>query len=330
MKAWRVVTLGQPTEVIELQSQKIPEPGPGEVLVKVSAAGMGLPDVLMCKGEYEFSPELPFTPGQEVAGVVMVVGEGSALEVGERVMGVTSFYAGKGSFAEYCLAPDFSLYPIPEGMSDVEAAVFGIAYHTAWIGLKLRAEIQAKDVLLVHGGAGGTGSAAIQLGKALGNKVIATASSDEKLDYCRSLGADHCINYRDQDFSSVVLGLTGGRGADVVYDPVGGDVYEKSVDCTASGGRLLAVGFASGRWGEPNAHGLVLRNCSAVGVFVGAYDHETIQPCHEALAALYSANKITVPIAAEIALDQTAKYLAKIERREILGKVVIDIGGSLE
>lgn len=325
IRAWCVSGVGQPKDVIALDEREMPQPGLGEVQIRVMAAGMGLPDVLMCKGEYAFSPELPFTPGQEVVGVVTAVGEGCSAQIGQQVMGVTAFYTGNGSYAEYCLAPEFSLYPIPEGMSDGEAAAFGIPYHTAWVGLKLRADMQAGEVLLVHGGAGGTGSAAIQLGKALGAKVIATASGAGKLDYCRSLGADHCINYHEQDFSSEVLALTEGRGADVIYDPVGGEIFERSVSCTASGGRLLAVGFASGQWGSADTSELVMRNCSVLGVFVGAYGQQERFDGHAALSDLYKAGKITVPIDAIIRFEDIAEYLTRLERREVQGKIVVSM-----
>lgn len=323
MRAWQVKGVGGPGEVLEVAERDIPQPGPGELQISVAAAGMGFPDLLMCRGEYVFSPELPFTPGQEVAGVVTAVGDGAALAEGARVTGVTSFYTGNGGYADYCLAPDYSLYPVPDGMSDAEAAAFCIPYHTAWVALKFRADIQAGEVLLVHGGAGGTGSTAIQLGKALGAQVIATASTADKLDYCREQGADHCINYRDADFVAAVLDLTQGRGADVIYDPVGGEVFEKSVGCTASGGRLLAIGFACGQWGQADARQLLMRNCSAVGVFVGAYGHDEMLIAHGELCALYAVGKITVPIAATIGFGEVADYLGRLERREINGKVVM-------
>ena len=325
MRAWCVNGVGHPKDVIALEEREVPQPGPGEVQIQVTAAGMGLPDVLMCKGEYVFSPELPFTPGQEVAGVITAVGEGCSAEPGQQVMGVTAFYTGNGSYAEYCLAAEFSLYPIPEGMSDVEAAAFGIPYHTAWLGLRLRADIQAGEVLLVHGGAGGTGSAAIQLGKALGATVIATASSTAKLDYCRSLGADHCINYREQDFSGEVLALTEGRGADVIYDPVGGEIFERSVSCTASGGRLLAIGFACGRWGSADTNELVMRNCSVLGVFVGAYSHADRLEAHAALAQLYANGKIAVQLDKQIGFDEVAQHLSRLEDRKVQGKIVVSM-----
>ena len=325
MKALCVTGVGQPKDVMAMTEKEVPEPGPGEVQIKVAAAGMGLPDVLMCKGEYAFSPELPFTPGQEVAGVVTAVGEGVSKAIGDRVMGVTSFYTGNGSYAQYCIAPEFSLYPMVEGMTAEEAAAFCIPFHTAIASLKLRAKLQADEVLLVHGGAGGSGSAAIQLGKAMGAQVIATASSEEKLDYCRSLGADQVINYRDLDFSASVLELTEGRGADVVFDPVGGEIFERSISCTASGGRLLAVGFACGRWGVADTEVMVMRNCSAMGVFVGAYGHEEMLPCHDELLDYYAAGKLSVKPEVVKGLEEVVDYLGRLERREIQGKVVVRI-----
>lgn len=326
MKAWCVTGVGQPKDVMVLQERDLPEPGPGEVQVKVTAAGMGLPDVLMCKGEYAFSPALPFTPGQEVAGIVTAVGEGCTRQVGERVMGVTSFYTGNGSYAQYCIAPEFSLYPMAQGMSTMEAAAFCIPFHTAIAGLKLRAALQSGEVLLVHGGAGGSGSAAIQLGSVMGAEIIATASSEEKLDYCRSQGADHCVNYRDEDFAAKVLELTAGRGADVIFDPVGGEIFERSVSCTASGGRLLAVGFACGRWGAVDTETMVMRNCSTMGVFAGAYGHEEMLVSHEELLALYTAGKLSLHPEVAQGLESVQEYLSRLERREIHGKVVVAIG----
>lgn len=330
MRAWQVTAVGSPGEVISQVEIEPPQPGPGEVQIRVACAGMGLPDVLMCKGEYAFSPALPFTPGQEVAGIVTATGEGASLEIGQRVMGVTSFYSGHGSYAQYCLAPEFSLYPVPGGMSDAQAAAFGIPYHTAWIGLKDRAELRLGEVLLVHGGAGGTGSAAIQLGKALGATVIATASSAEKLEYCTALGADHCINHRQQDFAAEVLALTEGRGVDVVYDPVGGETFERSVSCTASGGRLLAVGFACGRWGTGDTSELVMRNCSVLGVFVGAYGQEERLQMHEALSELYVRGEITAQLEADVTFSEVADYLGRLERREVQGKVVVSMEDGAE
>ncbi|MEH6592893.1 MAG: zinc-binding dehydrogenase, partial [Halioglobus sp.] len=243
-----------------------------------------------------------------------------------RVMGVTSFYTGNGSYAQYCIAPESSLYPMAQGMSAAEAAAFCIPFHTAITSLKLRAALQVEEFLLVHGGAGGSGSAAIQLGKSMGAQIIATASSEEKLDYCRSQGADHCINYREQDFSAEVLELTAGRGADVIFDPVGGEVFERSISCTASGGRLLAVGFASGRWGIVDTEAMVMRNCSTMGVFAGAYSHKEMLVCHEELLSLYRAGALSLQPEVALGLESVTDYLSRLEGREVQGKVVVAIG----
>jgi NADPH2:quinone reductase len=322
MRAWQLETQGSPADVLIQGERAVPEPGPGEVQIRVAAAGVGLPDVMMCRGTYVFEPPRPAVLGQEIVGVVTVLGEGCALEVGQRVMGVTSFYTGNGGFAEFCIAPEFSLYPVPEAMSDAEAAAFTIPYHTAWVGLKVRGKIAADEVLVVHGGAGGTGTAAIRLAKALGATVIATAGGEEKLAYCKDAGADECIDNRKLDVSTRVMEITGGRGADVVFDPVGGELFEQSVAYTASGGRLLAVGFASGRWGAPDSGELVMRNCAALGVFVGAHDHDEMLQCHQSLSELYAAERLTAKPDVITSFDEIGGTVAALERREILGKAV--------
>lgn len=322
MQAWSVTGVGQPQDVIEIGEKDIPQPGPGEVQIAIEAAGIGLPDVLMCKGEYAFKPELPFTPGQEVAGKVVALGEGCTLNIGDRVMGVTAFYNGHGSFAQYCLAPEFTLYPCSSSLTAEQAAGFCIPYHTAAVGLQMRGALQEGEVLLVHGAAGGSGSIAVELGKAMGATVIATASTAPKLEFCLARGADHVINYVDEDFSAKVLELTDGRGADVVYDPVGGEIMERSVSCTATGGRLLAIGFASGRWGSPKTNELVMGNCSHMGVFVGAYGHEQMLACHAELMQLVDAGKLVVQPENVISLEEIGQYLTLLERREIQGKIV--------
>jgi NADPH2:quinone reductase len=325
MQAWKVGGVGDPAQVIELVECPVPEPGIGQVQIKVNAAGMGLPDVLMCRGEYAFSPELPFTPGQEVAGVITALGEGATAQIGQRVMAVTAFYAGHGSYAEYCLAPDHALYPIPDTMSDTDAAAFCIPYHTAIVGLKDRANMQPGETLLIHGAAGGSGSAAIQLGKAMGATVIATAGSEDKLAYCRTLGADLAVNYREDDFATAVLEVTEGKGADVVYDPVGGEIFEHSLSCMASGGRLLAIGFASGSWGKAETADLVRKNCSSMGVYVGAYNHEQMLPMHAELMGHCAAGRIASQVDVVAPFEGVSDYLERLKRREVNGKVVVSL-----
>jgi NADPH2:quinone reductase len=322
MRAWCVNGTGSPAQVLALAEREVPEPGPGEAQIRVTAAGLGLPDVMLCKGRYAFAPAQPFVPGQEIVGVVSAVGKGCPHAVGERVMGVTAFYNGHGGFAEYCIAPDFSLYPVPDTMTDAEAAAFTIPLHTAWVGLRLRGEARDGETLLVHGGAGATGAAGIRLGKALGLTVIATAGGADKVGYCLRAGADYAVDYASEDFVATVNTLTEGRGVDLVYDPVGGEVFERSVGCLAGGGRLLAVGYASGHWGSADTRELVMRNASSLGVYVGAYAHDRMLDCHAALLELYRAGSVSVVPDQEIAFDEIGDALGRIERRATLGKLV--------
>src|SRR3954447_23577244 len=261
MRAWRVHSLGNPAEVMSLDEVDQPTPGEGQVLVQVRAAGLNFPDVLMAMGQYQERPPLPFTPGVELCG------EGVA--TGGRVLGSPS--GGPGAFAEYALMDADAAWPVPEGMSDEQAASLYLTYQTGYVGLHRRAHLQAGEWLLVHAGAGGVGSAAIQLGKAAGAKVIATAGGAHKVQVCRDLGADHAIDYTTEDFVSVVKEVTGGRGADVIYDPVGGDIFDQSRRCIAFEGRLVVVGFTSGRIPEAPANHLLVKNYSVVGLHWGLY-----------------------------------------------------------
>jgi len=322
VRAWEVAGAGEPAAVLRLGERDIPAPGPGQALVRVAAVGIGLPDVMLCRGTYAFAPEQPFVPGQEIVGEVQSVGAGCAFEPGERVMGVTAFYAGHGGFAEYCIAPDYSLYPVPHGMSDPEAAAFTIPFHTAWIGLSERAGLSPRETLLVHGAAGGTGAAAVQLGRALGARVIAVAGGTGKADFCRGLGAQHVLDHTTDDFVTGVRELTEGRGADVVYDPVGGECFERSLECVAIGGRLLAVGYACGRWGVLDTQRLVMRNCAALGVFVGAYQHSEILPWHAQLSQLWASGKISATPAEVVPFEALGARVGALAERAVPGKIV--------
>ncbi|MEE8166854.1 MAG: NADPH:quinone oxidoreductase family protein, partial [Myxococcota bacterium] len=260
MRAWQTTKTGRPMEVLSLnEDARPPEPTPGTVHLEVIAAGIGLPDAFMCQGSYALTPSThPFTQGQEVVGRVLGWGEGvEGRKVGDRVMAVTSFFTGDGSFAEQCLALDDFCLPAPDGMSDAECAGFLIPFHTAYIALARRGKVEAGETLLVIGGAGGTGQAAMQIGKALGARVIATAGGPEKAEFCRSLGADHVVDYRSEDIAEGVNAATDGRGADVIYDPVGGEAFVSATQCIAHEGRILAIGFASGSWGKVDTSHLV-------------------------------------------------------------------------
>lgn len=322
MKAWCVQRHAAPRSALVLEHKQLPDPGPGEIRLRVDAAALGLPDVLMCRGNYEFKPELPFTPGQEFAGTVLAVGEGSSAIVGEQVLGVSSFFNGQGSLAQECMSLDGMIYPIPEGMSDTDAAAFGIGYQTAWIGLVERAAIQADDTLLVLGGAGGSGSAAIQLGSALGARVIAVAGGEQRCAACLALGASEAIDHHSEDFVAQTLQLTADVGADIVFDPVGGEVFERASGCLANGGRLLAVGFAAGRWGNADTHTLVVRNATVMGVYAGAYNPQQRLGFHQSLTELYQRAAIRPVVGEIVAFPDVPVALEALAASRIAGKIV--------
>ncbi len=322
MKVWQITAQGEPQEVLRRTERDLTEPGPGEVQIKVSAAGLGLPDVLMCRGRYVFSPELPFTPGQEICGTVTAAGPDCRLAPGTTVLGVTAFYSGNGGYAEYCLAPEGALYAVPRNMTAVEAAGFSIPYHTAWVGLCRRGNLQPGERVMVLGAAGGSGSAAIALAKALGAEVLATASTELKRSYCRETGADYCFDPAAPDLAAQVMAATGGCGVDIVYDPVGGRLYGESLAYCANEARLLSVGFASGTWGQVEQEALVLKNCSAVGVYVGAYNHDQMLTGHEFLCELYESGQLKVPVSDVLGFDEIADGLTRLANREATGKLV--------
>lgn len=323
MKAWQVSDYGEPGDVLKLGEKELPEPGPGELLIQVHAAAFGLPDVLMCKQQYLFEPPRPFTPGQEISGTVLAAGPGCETPVGARIMSVTAFYNGHGGLAEHAIGLDGSAFPIPNTMSDSEAAAFAIPYHTAYVGLKLRGDLKEGEWVLVLGAAGGTGTAAIQLAKALGGKVIAAASSTDKLAHCKRCGADVLINTSEEELSTAVMSATQGQGANLVYDPVGGPSFEQALNGIANEARLLAIGFASGEWGQIATELAVLKNCSLMGVYVGAYSPAQMQNVHAQLLALYAEGKISVAIDREISFDDVPGALQSLADRRVQGKVVV-------
>jgi NADPH2:quinone reductase len=286
------------------------------VLVKVRAAALNFPEVLMAMGTYQEKPPLPFTPGVELCGEIV--------ETGQRVLGSPA--GGPGAFAEYALMDAQAAFPVPEGMPDEKAASLYLTYQTGYVGLHRRAHLQAGEVLLVHAGAGGVGSAAIQLGKAAGATVIATAGGARKVDVCRSLGADHAIDYTSEDFVPVVKDLTNGRGADVIYDPVGGDVFDKSRRCIAFEGRLVVVGFTSGRIPEAPANHLLVKNYSVVGLHWGlyrTYDPAIFGTVHEELGRLWAKGQIDPLVSQALPLDQAPQALTALADRSTVGKVVL-------
>ena len=322
MKCWQVEKFCEPNEMVFADVAR-PEPGPGEVRIRVHAAGLNFFDVLQIQGKYQVKPSFPFTPGAEVAGVVDAAGPGvDSFAPGDRVLCNTSL----GGYAEYAVGRVEKTFAIPEAMKFTEAAALLIIYQTSYFALDGRAKLRAGEWLLVHAGASGVGMAAIQLGVASGAHVIATAGSEKKLEFCRQQGAGHAINYREASWVEQVKQITGGRGADVIYDPVGGDVFDLSTKCIAPGGRLLVVGFASGRIPSIAANRLLLKNMSAVGVFWGRQVTEGanyLADTQRELFRLYDQGKIRPVVSEAYPLGDAPRALGDIAGRRVVGKAVL-------
>lgn len=322
MKAMVATEWCEPSDMKYLEVPD-PQPGPGEVLVETRAIGCNFPDILIVQGKYQVKPPLPFSPGHEVGGVVRQVGPGvTRARPGQRVIAML----GWGGFAELALAPAAGVFPIPDAMSFEEAAAFGLVYQTSYCALEHRAALRPDEWLLVHGAAGGVGLAAVQLGKAMGARVIATAGAEAKLEIARQSGADVLINYRSEDWVERVKVTTDGEGADVIYDPVGGDVFDGSTRCLALEGRLLVIGFAGGRIPSIAANRILLKNISVVGVHWGLYQRRgspLVDRWMDALFALYTKGAIRPVIYRTYRLPEAAKALAALAARESYGKVVL-------
>jgi NADPH2:quinone reductase len=312
-------------EPSDLKVSEVPDPAimPGAMRIDVHAAGCNFFDILMVKGQYQVKPSFPFTPGAEVAGVVTEVGpsvEGFAK--GDRVFSS----AGLGGFAEQAVVSARNAWALPEGMSFEEGAALPIIYPTSYAGLVNRAALQAGETLLVHAAAGGVGIAAVQIGKALGARVLATAGGREKLEVARQAGADVLIDYTQDDFVEAVKAATDGRGADVIYDSVGGDVFDRSLKCIAWNGRLLVIGFAGGRIPEVKANRILLKQISVVGLHWGAHaqhEPEAIPRVFERLFELYEQGAVRPVIYGTYPLERVAEALSDLGSRKTYGKVIV-------
>ena len=293
-----------------------PEPDPNEVLIKVAAAGVNFADTLIVRGEYQEKPEPPFAPGLELSGTVERIGEQvTAVAPGQRVMALT----GLGGFAEYAVARQSDLFPLPEEMDFDTAAGFAVTYGTAHGALRWHADLQPRETLMVHGAAGGVGLAAVECGKAMGARVIASAGGPEKLKIASNHGADAVIDYRQEDVKSRMRELTDGRGVDVVFDPVGGAVFDASLRATAWGGRLVVIGFAAGEVQQIPANILLVKNISVHGMYWGS--NRKMAP--ERLAAQFRAGRIKPYVSKSYQLEEGAQALADLRGRKTAGKVVI-------
>ncbi|MET8426944.1 NADPH:quinone oxidoreductase family protein [Nocardia sp. NPDC004860] len=324
MRAWRVHELGEPAQVMRLDTVERPEPGPRQVVVRVTGAAANFPDVLMCRGLYQVKPPLPFTPGVELCGEVVATGaEVTGIAVGDRVLGGSSL--PYGGFAEYAVLEASQTFTAPTALDDAEAASLFIGYQTGWFGLHRRAALQAGETLLVHAAAGGVGSAAVQLGKATGARVIGVVGGPEKAEYARALGADIVIDRRSEDFVEVVKRVTDNRGADVVYDPVGGDTYTRSTKCIAFEGRILVVGFAGGDIQSAALNHALVKNYSIVGLHWGlynAYDPAAVADCHRELTRLATAGAIRPLVSERLALADIADGVQRLADGKTVGRVV--------
>jgi NADPH:quinone reductase len=312
----------EPTE-LALSDAPEPMPRPGTLLVDVKAAGCNFFDILMVQGRYQVKPPFPFVPGAEIAGVVREIGDGvKGFAVGDRVLSSP----GLGGFAEEVVTSARGSYRLPEKMSFEAGAALPIIYPTSYAGLVDRGALQAGETLLVHAAAGGVGLAAVQIGKALGARVIGTAGGAEKCEVARRAGADHTIDYNAQEFAPKVMELTEGRGADVIYDSVGGDTTDQSLKCIAWNGRLLIIGFASGKIPAIQANRILLKNIAVTGLHWGAHaqkDPKRIGQVMDALFALYDKGAIEPVIFGRYPLDQVPAALAALGGRQSYGKVIV-------
>ena len=321
MRAIRLHSLGG-IDALVLEEATAPAPGPGEARIAVHAAGINFGDTLMIAGQYQEKPPLPFTPGMEAAGEVIEIGEGvTNVAVGDRVMGSI----GHGGFAEEATVIAANLTRVPDDMDWATAAAFPVAYGTSYVALTYRSHLKAGEVLLVHGAAGGVGLTAVEIGKAMGATVVATAGTDEKVQIALQHGAHHGINYSTEDIRERVLALTG--GADVVYDPVGGEAFKASLRCINWEGRIIIIGFASGDIPQIPTNYPLVKGFTVDGFVWGAYHRHKIQVIHDGYAGLremWATGGLRPHISHRFPLAETGEGLRTMLARKSIGKVVIE------
>ncbi|MFF0790488.1 NADPH:quinone oxidoreductase family protein [Streptomyces spiralis] len=315
MQAWRVHENGEPGEVMRLEWTERPTPRDGQVLLRVRAANINFPDALLCRGQYQVRPPLPFTPGVEICGET---------PDGRRVIANPAL--PHGGFAEYAVADAAALLPAPEALDDAEAAALHIGYQTGWFGLHRRARLEAGETLLVHAAAGGVGSAAVQLGKAAGATVIGVVGGADKAAVARDLGCDVVVDRRGEDVVAAVKEATGGRGADVIYDPVGGQAYAQSAKVVAFEGRIVVVGFASGSIPSPALNHALVKNYSILGLHWGLYNTKNpklVQHCHEQLTELAARGAIRPLVSERVPLGEASAAVQRVADGLTTGRVAV-------
>jgi NADPH2:quinone reductase len=331
MRAWRVIAAGEPAAVMRLEDVPVPSPGPGQVLVQVAAAGLGLTDATLAQGLSLQAPAPPFTPGLELCGEIVGVGPGvSQYRLGERVIGQTSLPSG--SLARFAVARAQDVFPAPAALDDAPAAVFHIAYLTAWLGLYRRAAVHVGEWVLVHGAAGGLGSAAIQLAQAAGAKVVAVVGSDEKFKVARELGAQVVLNRTTQDVEGAVRELTGGKGVQVVFDPVGGPMFELSCRLVGFEGRIVVAGFASQHAVPVAPEQVRAANFAVLGVNSALYrerEPELVQRAHADLTKLLEAGALRPQLTETLPFEQAVLGITRLAAASTHGRLAVAVGDGI-
>lgn len=324
MRAWRVTRLGEPADALTLDEVPVPVPGAHEVLVKVSAVAANFPDVLLCRGEYQVKPQLPFAPGIELAGTVVGLGpEVTGVAVGDRVVG-----SKIGVLSEYAVLPASDVWAAPASLADVEASGLTVAYQTAWFGLHRRASLRSGEWLLVHAAAGGVGLAAVQLGVAAGARVIGVVGSEAKAAVARDAGAEVMLVRGTDDIVAGVKSATGGHGADVVFDPVGGAAFEASTKCVAFEGRIIIVGFAGGTIQALPAGHVLVKNYSVLGLHWGLYPRvrpDLIDDARAELTRLAEEGSLRPVVDRVVPFDDAPAALTALAGGSTVGRVVIQV-----
>ena len=332
MKTIRCHEINDDISTVSLDEVELTPPVAGEIQIKVMACSVNFPDVLMIQGKYQFSPPLPFAPGGEFAGVVVAIGpDVDQFKVGDKAIAATRY----GGFSELVNVEVPLVRPVPPGISFEKAAAYQTAYLTAYVALTIRGSLKAGETLLVHGATGGVGLAAVDLGKHLGAKVIATGGTDEKLAVVKARGADHVINYTQPDgslggFREKVKELTDGQGADVVFDPVGGSVFDESMRCINWNGRLLTIGFTSGVWPKAAVNHILIKQISVIGVRageIGRRDPELGERTRRELYQLLENGDIDPYICAAFPLEKAVDAMKMLTDRKVVGKVVVTANG---
>ncbi|KRF22898.1 NADPH:quinone oxidoreductase family protein [Phycicoccus sp. Soil802] len=325
MRAWQVAALGEPADVMGAVEAPLPEVGPGHLRVRVLATALNFPDVLMVRGHYQVRPDLPFTPGVEVCGEVLELGDGVAgFAVGDRVVGTTA--VPHGGLAQECLMPATGTFAAPVSLTDAEASALTIGYQTAYVGLVRRAALKAGETLLVHAAAGGVGTAAVQVGKALGARVVAVVGSAAKGDVARSAGADVVLDRSAGDLVAALKDALGRSGADVVFDPVGGAAYDASTKVVAFEGRIVVVGFTSGSIPAPALNHALVKNYSILGLHWGLYlqrDHAVAAAAHDQLVAWAGAGLVRPVVSQQVPFDEAPGALTRLGAGESTGRLVV-------